>query len=60
MDIPHLDCAFLRGDHFLAHYLLKEDEAAVEYKQDRTRRDSLDAPNMDEPTYFHCATRREV
>ncbi|PSR76304.1 hypothetical protein PHLCEN_2v8536 [Hermanssonia centrifuga] len=37
---PRLDCAILRpmesdGDHFLAYYLTKEDETAVEFKSDR-------------------------
>ena len=40
------------GDHFLAYYLTKENEAAVEFKQGRLARDP-DAPPEDEPTYFN-------
>ena len=54
---PRLDCAILRpmeadGDHFLAYYLTKEDEAAIQFKQNRLAREP-DAPLEDEPTYFH-------
>ena len=52
-----MDCAILRpmeadGDHFLAYYLTKEDEAAIQFKQNRLAREP-DAPPEDEPTYFH-------
>ena len=40
------------GDHFLAYYLTKEDEAAIQFKQNRLAREP-DAPPEDEPTYFH-------
>ncbi|KAM5537103.1 hypothetical protein V8D89_009249 [Ganoderma adspersum] len=58
IDDPRLDCAILRpmeadGDHFLAYYLTKEDEAALEFKQGRVARDLGDVPDGDEPTYFH-------
>ncbi|OBZ66779.1 RNA polymerase II-associated protein 1 [Grifola frondosa] len=54
---PRLDCAILRpmesdGDHFLAYYLTKEDDAAIEFKSNRLAR-SPDAPEEDEPTPFH-------
>ncbi|KAL6308280.1 RNA polymerase II-associated [Sparassis latifolia] len=57
VDDPRLDCAILRpmesdGDHFLAFYLTKEDEAAIEFKRERLAR-SPDAPEEDEPTPFH-------
>ncbi|EJF59351.1 hypothetical protein DICSQDRAFT_162524 [Dichomitus squalens LYAD-421 SS1] len=57
MEDPRLDCAILRpmeadGDHFLAYYLTKEDEAAVQFKENRLAREP-DAPPEDEPTYFH-------
>jgi hypothetical protein len=40
VDDPRLDCAILRpieseGDHFLAYYLTKEDDAAIAFKQKR-------------------------
>ena len=58
MEDPRLDCAILRpmeadGDHFLAYYLTKEDEAALEFKQGRAARDPGDVSDGDEPTYFH-------
>ena len=59
MEDPRLDCAILRpmeadGDHFLAYYLTKEDEAAVQFKQERLAREPDAAPAAeDEPTYFH-------
>lgn len=59
MDDPRLDCAILRpmeadGDHFLAYYLTKEDEAALEFKQGRMARLPGEAsPEGDESTYFH-------
>ena len=54
---PRLDCAILRpmkadGCHFLAYYLTKEDETAIQIKHNRVARES-DAPPEDEPTYFH-------
>ncbi|CCM04179.1 uncharacterized protein FIBRA_06341 [Fibroporia radiculosa] len=54
---PRLDCAILRpmesdGDHFLAYYLTKEDELAVEFKKMRLAR-SPDATEEEEPTPFH-------
>ncbi|KAI0832072.1 RNA polymerase II-associated [Trametes gibbosa] len=57
VDDPRLDCAVLRpmeadGDHFLAYYLTKEDEDAVEFKRNRLAR-SPDDPPEDEPTNFH-------
>ena len=49
---PRLDCAILRpmesdGDHFLAYYLTKEDEAAISFKEERLARDP-NAPEEDE------------
>ena len=35
------------GDHFLAYYLTKEDDVALEFKQERLTRSS-DAPEEDE------------
>ena len=57
MDDPRLDCAILRpmeadGDHFLAYYLTKEDEAALKFKQGRAARDPGDVSDGDEPTCF--------
>ncbi|KAI0352089.1 RNA polymerase II-associated [Trametes cingulata] len=54
---PRLDCAVLRpmeadGDHFLAYYLTKEDEDAIEFKRNRLAR-SPDDPPEEEPTNFH-------
>ncbi|KAF9218506.1 RNA polymerase II-associated protein [Gyrodon lividus] len=55
---PRLDCAILRpmesdGDHFLAYYLTKDDESALEFK---TRRQDGAPPESDEEpktTVFH-------
>ncbi|EIW58426.1 uncharacterized protein TRAVEDRAFT_167944 [Trametes versicolor FP-101664 SS1] len=57
VDDPRLDCAVLRpmeadGDHFLAYYLTKDDEDALEFKRNRLAR-SPDDPPEDEPTHFH-------
>ena len=48
VDDPRLDCAILRpmesdGDHFLAYSLTKDDETAVQFKDERLTR-SPDAP----------------
>jgi len=64
IDDPRLDCAILRpmesdGDHFLAYYLSKEDEAAVSFKADRLAKDP-NAPDEDEPTSFHFVRDYEV
>ncbi|TCD69476.1 hypothetical protein EIP91_007602 [Steccherinum ochraceum] len=61
---PRLDCAILRpmeseGDHFLAYYLTKEDEAAIQFKEERMARDP-NAPEEDEPTNFHFVRDYEV
>jgi len=61
---PRLDCAILRpmesdGDHFLAYYLTKEDEAAIQFKEERLARDP-DAPEEEEPTNFHFVRDYEV
>ncbi|OCH87800.1 hypothetical protein OBBRIDRAFT_813951 [Obba rivulosa] len=61
---PRLDCAILRpmesdGDHFLAYYLTKEDEAAIEFKRNRLAR-SPDEPEEDEPTPFSFIRDYEV
>ncbi|CAL1715425.1 unnamed protein product [Somion occarium] len=61
---PRLDCAILRpmesdGDHFLAYYLTKEDEAAIEFKRERLNRDP-EAPEEEEPTNFHFVRDYEV
>ncbi|KAI0741362.1 RNA polymerase II-associated [Daedaleopsis nitida] len=58
MEDPRLDCAILRpmeadGDHFLAYYLTKEDEDAINFKKTRVASASDDALLDDEPTYFH-------
>lgn len=52
VDDPRLDCAILRpmesdGDHFLAYYLTKDDETAIQFKDERLTR-SPDAPEEDE------------
>ena len=52
MEDPRLDCAILRpmeadGDHFLAYYLTKEDEDAIQFKRDRLTR-APDDPSEDE------------
>lgn len=64
LDDPRLDCAILRpmeadGDHFLAYYLTKEDEAAVAFKSERLSRDPNN-PEEDEPTSFHFVRDYEV
>lgn len=64
VDDPRLDCAILRpmeadGDHFLAYYLTKEDEAAVTFKSDRLSRDPNE-PEENEPTSFHFVRDYEV
>ncbi len=41
------------GDHFLAYYLTKDDEAALEFKQVRAAREPGDGSDGDEPAYFH-------
>ncbi|KAJ3481906.1 hypothetical protein NLI96_g7349 [Meripilus lineatus] len=61
---PRLDCAILRpmeadGDHFLAYYLTKEDEVALEFKADRLAR-SPDALDESEPTPFHFVRDYDV
>lgn len=40
MEDPRLDCAILRpmesdGDHFLAYYITRDDESALEFKERR-------------------------
>jgi len=52
---PRLDCAILRpmesdGDHFLAYYLTKEDEEAIEFKQKRQTELGLAPADPDDPT----------
>jgi len=64
VDDPRLDCAILRpmesdGDHFLAYYLTKDDETALQFKQERLAR-SPDAPEEDEPIPFHFVRDYEV
>lgn len=44
------------GDHFLAYYLTKEDETAVEFKRARLAR-SPDAPEEDEVSKLECFVR---
>lgn len=49
---PRLDCAILRpmesdGDHFLAYYLTKDDEPALEFKE--RRRNAAPAAPEEEP-----------
>ena len=51
-DDPRLDCAILRpmesdGDHFLAYYLTKDDETAIQFKEERLARSPY-APEEDE------------
>lgn len=42
------------GDHFLAYYLTKEDEAAIEFKRERLNRDP-EAPEEEEVrSIFNC------
>ncbi|KZT07427.1 uncharacterized protein LAESUDRAFT_724896 [Laetiporus sulphureus 93-53] len=57
VDDPRLNCAILRpmesdGDHFLAYYLTKEDEAAIEFKEKRLTQ-TPDDIEEEEPTPFH-------
>ncbi|KZT66147.1 hypothetical protein DAEQUDRAFT_758940 [Daedalea quercina L-15889] len=64
VDDPRLDCAILRpmesdGDHFLAYYLTRDDETAIQFKEERLAR-SPDAPEEDEPTPFHFVRDYEV
>ncbi|THH28830.1 hypothetical protein EUX98_g5361 [Antrodiella citrinella] len=61
---PRLDCAILRpmesdGDHFLAYYLTKEDEAALQFKEERAARDP-NSTEEGEPTNFHFIRDYEV
>ena len=42
------------GDHFLAYYLTKEDDVALEFKAARLTR-SPDAPEEDEVRRIHIA-----
>jgi len=55
---PRLDCAILRpmesdGDHFLAYYLTKDDESAIEFKRSRFEHAPYEAPEDQNPTSFH-------
>jgi len=55
---PRLDCAILRpmesdGDHFLAYYLTKDDESAIEFKRSRFELAPYEAPENQNPTSFH-------
>ena len=65
MDDPRLDCAILQpmeadGDQLLVHYLMEEDEAALEFKQVDVARDPGDVLDRDEPTYFHFVLEYET
>ena len=60
LEDPRLDCAVLRpmeadGDHFLAYYLTKEDEDALQFKHDRLARSPDDPP--EEEVSFLVASR---
>ncbi|KAI0339481.1 hypothetical protein BDW22DRAFT_1409092 [Trametopsis cervina] len=65
-DDPRLDCAVLRpmesdGDHFLAYYLTKEDQTAVEFKEARMARPVNGEQDEDEEaTAFHFVRDYEV
>ena len=53
MEDPLLDCAILRpmeanGGHYLAYYLTKEREGALEFKQGRVARDLGHMADRDE------------
>ncbi|KAH7922312.1 hypothetical protein BV22DRAFT_1070656 [Leucogyrophana mollusca] len=55
---PRLDCAILRpmesdGDHFLAYYLTKDDEAAISFKSDRLTKVPRDVDEEPRSTAFH-------
>jgi len=57
LDDPRLDCAILRpmesdGDHFLAYYLTKDDEAALHFKKTRSNHAPYDAPEHQEACQF--------
>ncbi|TFY64787.1 hypothetical protein EVG20_g5832 [Dentipellis fragilis] len=57
VDDPRLDCAVMRpmeadGDHFLAYYLTKDDEAALRFKETRSQTGIDDVLNEDEGTDF--------
>ncbi|KIJ59225.1 hypothetical protein HYDPIDRAFT_44133 [Hydnomerulius pinastri MD-312] len=58
VDDPRLDCAILRpmesdGDHFLAYYLTKDDEAALSFKADRLERAPPESDDEPKTTAFH-------
>ncbi|KAI0825431.1 RNA polymerase II-associated [Irpex lacteus] len=65
-DDPRLDCAVLRpmesdGDHFLAYYLTKEDETAIEFKNARLSRPvNAEQEEDEEATAFHFVRDYEV
>ncbi|KAI0060726.1 hypothetical protein BV25DRAFT_1871121 [Artomyces pyxidatus] len=66
LDDPRLDCAIMRpmesdGDHFLAYYLTKEDEAALRYQESRANEAGIDAlQDEDKATEFHFVRDYEV
>ncbi|GJE90311.1 RNA polymerase II-associated protein [Phanerochaete sordida] len=63
-DDPRLDCAVLRpmeseGDHFLAYYLTKDDDTAVDFKRTRLER-PVNGVQDEDPTTFHFVRDYEV
>ncbi|KDQ51035.1 hypothetical protein JAAARDRAFT_706932 [Jaapia argillacea MUCL 33604] len=62
---PRLDCAILRpmesdGDHFLAYYLTKDDDSALQFKQSRLEREPYSIVEDSDPTSFHFVRDYEV
>ncbi|KAH7885866.1 RNA polymerase II-associated [Phlebopus sp. FC_14] len=58
MEDPRLDCAILRpmesdGDHFLAYYLTKDDEAALSFKANRQEGALPEPDEESKATAFH-------
>ncbi|EPQ56608.1 RNA polymerase II-associated protein [Gloeophyllum trabeum ATCC 11539] len=64
VDDPRLNCAILRpmesdGDHFLAYYLTKDDDSAIEFTRARNERYGT-VIEEEEPTAFHFVRDYEV
>ncbi|THH18046.1 hypothetical protein EW146_g2862 [Bondarzewia mesenterica] len=65
VDDPRLDCAVMRpmeadGDHFLAYYLTKQDEAADRFKEARFRTNIDTVLDESDTTEFHFVRDYEV
>ncbi|KAI0047855.1 Paf1-domain-containing protein, partial [Auriscalpium vulgare] len=63
LDDPRLDCAIMRpmesdGDHFLAYYLTKKDDAAIQYRESRLNEAGI--ATMQEEADFNFVRDYEV